>query len=107
MAGRSNALLPAYHHLVGITVFGGDFAFAAEDLDALIVAKGGLAAVVDGADSSSAEPEKYDSGIKVIFPSKAGINQYRPRREDFFHLIANEEASHIKVVHHHVEEYAA
>src|SRR6516164_2237331 len=59
-----DAFLSAYYHLVWKAVFRGDLAFAAKDFDTLIIAEGGLAAVVYRADSAATEAEQHHGSIK-------------------------------------------
>ena len=70
-----NRFLAADHNFVGEPVFAGDFSLAAEDFDALIIAKDGFPAVVDGPDGAASEVENAQCGIDIVFGCEIRLNE--------------------------------
>ena len=74
LSGRSRCtVLPvADRGLVRVAVLRRDLAFAAQNLDALVVAVGGLAAVVDRGDDAVSEAQHDHRGVHVAGPPISG-----------------------------------
>ncbi len=76
----------------------------AKDLDALIVAVGSLAAVIDGAHGAVFEPESCHGGVDVIRGSESGIDQDISHGKDFIHVAFNEVTGHIEIMDGHIQK---
>ena len=90
--------------MVGIAIGGRHGSVAAQDLDPLIVAVRGLAAVVDGPDYTFAEAQRDYRPVQIADLTDFGIHQDRCRRIDFFYFVSNQKSRHIEIVDGHIQK---
>ena len=81
--------------------------FAAEGFEALVVAVGRPAAVVDDGDCAAFETEGYHRCVDVARFAYSGVDGHAADGIDLVHLVTRNKPHHIEVVYGHIEEDSA